>query len=214
MTNPSQNPGGRLPLADPATLTSAQRDLFEALKKTWVVFANALGVQATTEDGRLIGPFNAFLLHPEVTAKLSEFQAAEAAHTTLPPRGREVVIIAVGAVWGADYELYAQINVARKAGLSDDAITTLANGGIPEDLSDHEKIAARLARELSIRHRVDDELYHEAEQAFGRMGLFDIVAVMGVYQTVCSMLTLFEVPAPGAVADLGESSAVSKTAVI
>ena len=180
MTNPSQNLGGRLPLADPATLTSAQRDLFETLKATWVVYANKLGVQATTEDGCLIGPFNAFLLHPEVMAKLSEFQAAEAAHTTLPPRVREVVIIAVGAVWGADYELCAQINVARKAGLSDHAITTLATGGIPEDLSDQEKIAARLARELSTRHRVGDELYHEAEQAFGRTGLFDIVAVMGV----------------------------------
>jgi 4-carboxymuconolactone decarboxylase len=205
MTNPSQNLGGRLPLADPANLTSAQRELFDMLRKTWVAYANKLGVQATTEDGRLIGPFNAFLLHPEVTAKLSEFQVAEATHTTLSPRVREVVVIVVGTVWRADYELYAQINVARKAGLSDDAITILANGGIPEDLSDHEKIAARLARELSTRHRVDDDLYREAEQAFGRTGLFDIVAVMGVYQTVCAALALFEVPAPAAAANLGES---------
>jgi 4-carboxymuconolactone decarboxylase len=205
MTNPSQTLGGRLPLADPATLTSAQRELFDTLTKTWVAYANKLGVQATTEDGRLIGPFNAFLLHPEVTAKLSEFQTAEATHTTLSPRVREVVIIVVGAVWRAEYELYAQINVARKAGLSDDAIAILANGGIPEDLSDHEKIAARLARELSTRHRVDDELYREAEQAFGKTGLFDIVAVMGVYQTVCAALALFEVPAPAAAANLGES---------
>ena len=113
-----------------------------------MAYANKLGVQATTEDGRLIGPFNAFLLHPEVTAKLSEFQAAEAAHTRLPPRVREVVIIVVGAVWRADYELYAQISVGRKTGLSDHAIATLAKGGIPEELSDQEKIAARLAREL------------------------------------------------------------------
>jgi 4-carboxymuconolactone decarboxylase len=206
MTNPSQNLGGRLPLADPATLTSAQRDLFETLKSTWVVYANKLGVQATTEDGRLIGPFNAFLLHPEVTAKLSEFQTAEATNTTLSQRVREVVIITVGAVWRADYELYAQGPVARKAGLPDQAITALVNGGMPEDLSDHEKIAARLARELSTSHRVGDELYREAEQAFGRKGLFDMVAVMGVYHTVCSALALFEVPAPRAVADLAEAS--------
>lgn len=206
MTNPSQSLGGRLPLADPATLTSAQQDLFETLKATWVVYANKLGVQATTKDGRLIGPFNAFLLHPEVTAKLSEFQAAEATHTTLPPRVREVVIIVVGAVWRADYELYAQGPVARKAGLSDQAITALVNGGIPEDLSDHEKLAARLARELSTSHRVGDELYLEAERAFGRKGLFDMVAVMGVYHTVCSALALFEVPAPRAVADLAKAS--------
>jgi 4-carboxymuconolactone decarboxylase len=191
-----ENLGGRLPLADPANLTTAQRELFGVLQATWVAYANKLGVQATTEDGRLIGPFNAFLLHPEVTAKLSEFQAAEAAHTTLPPRVREVVIIVVGAVWRADYELYAQINVARKTGLSNNAIAILTDGGIPDDLSGHEKIAARLARDLATRHRVDEKLYLEAEQAFGREGLFDIVAVMGVYQTVCGALALFEVPAP------------------
>lgn len=43
---------------------------------------------------------------------------------------------------------------------------------------------------------VDDDLYREAERLFGSTGLFDIAAVMGVYQTVCSMLALFEVPAP------------------
>ena len=195
MTKSNQSLGGRLPLLDPTISTSAQRDLYEQLKSSWVAYASELGFQAMTSDGRLIGPFNAFLLHPEVTAKLWELQAAEAAQTTLPPRVREVVIIVVGAVWGAGYELYAQVQVGRKVGLSDDAITTLANGGIPDVLSEQEKIAARLALELSSRHRVD-ELYREAEQAFGRTALFDIVAVMGVYQTVCSALALFEVPAP------------------
>lgn len=198
MTEPAQSLGGRLPLADPGTLPNAKQKLFEQLKKTWVAYATEIGVQATTEDGRLIGPFNAFLLHPEVTEKLSEFQAAEATHTTLSPRVREVVIIVVGAVWRAEYELYAQINVARKTGLSDHAICTLAEGGIPDDLNDQEKIAARLAHQLATRHRVDDELYRQAEQAFGATGLFDIAAVMGVYHTVCSMLALFEVPAPSA----------------
>lgn len=48
-------------------------------------------------------------------------------------------------------------------------------------------------------------LYREAELAFGRTGLFDIVALMGLYHTVCMALTLFDVPAPGAVADQGEA---------
>ena len=197
MTESTRSLGGRLPLADPETLTGARRDLYESLKTTWVAYAEELGVQATTEDGRLIGPFNAMLLHPEVAVKLNEFQASEAKNTTLPPRVRELVIIAVGAVWLAEYELYAQVNVARKTGLSDNAVATLSSGGVPEDLSEEEKIAARLAFELMSRHRVDDELYREAEQAFGRTGLFDILTVMGEYQTVCSMMALFEVPVPG-----------------
>jgi 4-carboxymuconolactone decarboxylase len=196
MTEPSQSLGGRLPLFDPAHLTDAQQGLFDKLNATWINYADQSGVQATTDDGRLIGPFNPFLLHPEVTEKLSDFQVAEQAHTTLPPRAREVVVIVTGAVWRADYELYAQLNVARKTGLSNEAIAALAKGDIPEELSDSEKIAARVARDLLTRRRVDDDLYHAAEQAFGPTGLYDITAVMGVYQTVCSMLALFEVPSP------------------
>jgi 4-carboxymuconolactone decarboxylase len=196
MTKPSQTLGGRLPLADPATLTGAQRDLFEALKAAWEPLSNKAGIQMATADGRLIGPYNTFLLHPEVAAKFSEFQAAEATYTTLSPRVREVVIVAVGAVWGADYELYAHTTLARNAGLSEHAVTTLANGGIPDDLSEHEKIAANLTSQLSTRHRVDDELYREAEKAFGTTGLFDIAALIGQYHTVSAALTLFEVPAP------------------
>jgi 4-carboxymuconolactone decarboxylase len=196
MTNSNQNLGGRLPLADLATLTGAQRELFERVQATRVPWANKAGFRVTTEDGRLIGPFNSFLLQPEVAEKFLDLTAAASDHWTHSPRMREVVIVAVGAVWGAEYELYAHTTLARQAGLSDDAVTTLANGGIPGDLSDDEKIAARVAHELSAHHRIDDELYREAEKAFGRTGLFDIAALIGQYHTVCTLLTLFEVPAP------------------
>ncbi len=188
--------GGRLPLADPATLAPAQRELYDQLIGTWVAFTDKLGIRSTTEDGRLIGPFNALLLHPEVTAKLLEYQGAESANTSLSPSVREVVIIVLGAVYRADYELYAHKIVARTVGLTDDHALALAAGEVPEGLGEHEKLAARLTHAMATHHRVDDELYQDALSAFGAKGLFDFVAVMGVYHTVCAMLTLFEVPAP------------------
>jgi 4-carboxymuconolactone decarboxylase len=196
MNEPARPLGGRLPLADPAAFTPAQRELHDQLIGSWVVFTDKLGIRSTTEDGRLIGPFNALLLHPEVAAKLLEFQAAESANTSLSPSVREVVIIVLGSVYGADYELYAHTSVARTAGLADAHVLALCNGNIPEGLGEHEKLAARLTHALATRHHIDNELYHEAESAFGAKGLFDIAAVMGVYHTVCTMLTLFEVPAP------------------
>jgi 4-carboxymuconolactone decarboxylase len=196
MTKPNETLGGRLPLSDPATLTSAQRELFERVKATRLPWAEEAGFQVTTVDGRLIGPFNSFLLRPEVADKYLDFTAAAATHRSLSPQVREVVIVAVGAVWDADYELYAHTTLARQAGLSDEAVTTLRNGGIPEELGEDEKIAARVARELSTRHRIDDELYRAAEKTFGTMGLFDIAVLIGQYHTVCTLLTLFEVPAP------------------
>jgi hypothetical protein len=35
------------------------------------------------------------------------------------------------ATWGAEYELYAHSAVARKAGISEDAVRVLASGGHP-----------------------------------------------------------------------------------
>ena len=188
--------GGRLPLADPATLDPAQRELYDQLIGSWVVFTDKLGIQSTTEDGHLIGPFNALLLRPEVTAKLLEFQAAEATNTALSPSVREVVIIVLGAVYRADYELYAHKIVARSVGLADEHVLALARGEIPEYLGEHEKLAARLTHAMATRHHIDEELYQQAVSAFGAKGLFDLVSVMGVYHTVCTLLTLFEVPAP------------------
>jgi 4-carboxymuconolactone decarboxylase len=109
---------------------------------------------------------------------------------------RQVVILAVGAVWRADYELYAHSAAARTAGVSEHAVKALANGEIPDELSEDEKIAGRLARQLTSTHRVDDTLDSEAEKAFGSQGLVDMAALIGAYHGVCTTLSLFEVPAP------------------
>ena len=188
--------GGRLPLVDPAALTDDQQGLVDLLSNTLVAGVNSVGAQAATDDRRLIGPFNPALYSPAISAKFVELQMFELMHTSLPERVRQVVILAVGAVWRADYELYAHSAAARAAGISEDAVKALANGEIPDELTEDEKIAGRLARQLTSTHRVDDALYREAEKAFGRQGLVDMAALIGAYHGVCTTLTLFEVPAP------------------
>ena len=59
--------GGRLPLADPAALTQTQQELADRAIASQSSRAD-VGVQIQTADGRLIGPFNVFLLRPEVGA--------------------------------------------------------------------------------------------------------------------------------------------------
>jgi 4-carboxymuconolactone decarboxylase len=185
--------GGRLPLVDPADFTVAQQHLFDAVTATH----HDAGFRITATDGRPIGPFNAFLLRPEVAVKLWEFSSTAQSQTSLSDREREVVILAVGAVWDARFELYAHSALAHQAGLSTESITALVNGQLPDDLSAHEKIAGRVAQQLSAgNHRVDDELYREAQNAFGAKGLFEIAALIGVYHSVCAILNLFEVPSP------------------
>ncbi|KYH44933.1 hypothetical protein [Branchiibius sp. NY16-3462-2] len=188
--------GGRLPLADPVHLDPAQRDLYDHLMSTWVKFADSIGVQAATEDKRLIGPFNALLLHPELATSISDLQVAESAGTTLSPRIRQIAILLTGGVWRADYELYAQFGQARELGFSEEEVIRLCAGEVPESLVGDEHAVAEAAWQLATKHRVDDDAYSAAVAAVGPEGLFDLCMVMGVYHAMCSLMALFEVPAP------------------
>jgi 4-carboxymuconolactone decarboxylase len=188
--------GGRLPLADPAALNPAQREIFERMATRIVPWANDAQFQSTAEGGRLIGPFNPALLNPAIAAPFLDLQFAEQLHTSLSARVREVVILAVGAFWQADYELYAHLAVARKAGLPEEAARAVATGGLPDGLSYDETIALRLTQQLSISHRVDESLYQAAETSFGTNGLIDIAFLVGIYHSVCATLTMFAIPAP------------------
>jgi 4-carboxymuconolactone decarboxylase len=196
MSDHAQALGGRLPLFDPATLTEAQREIFDQMTNTVVPWAHNAGFQSSTADGRFIGPFNPSLLNPAIASQFLQLQFTEERHTSLSERIRQVVILTVGAVWRADYELYAHSAVARQAGLPEAAITTLVGGGLPDDLTEPEKTAHRLARQLSTSHHVDEKLYRDAEKAFDAKGILEITVLTGIYHTVCGILNAFDVPAP------------------
>ena len=188
--------GGRLPLLDPARLTDSQKTVYDRLRATMIRWADQSGFQGMTDDGRVIGPFNPVMFSPGIASAFLDLQDAEQANTSLSERVRQVVILAVGAVWRADYELYAHAAVAHKAGLPDDVTRGLAAGVLPQGLSAQEKVAGRFARQLAAERRIDAELYCTAEAAFGTQGLSDITFLVGIYQLVCGLLTAFEIPAP------------------
>ena len=188
--------GGRLPLYDREALEPAQKELFDWLMNKAVPWAEGAGFQAGIEAGQLIGPFNPALLTPAISKAFMEFVLVEHENTSLSQRAREVVILTVGAAWQAPYELYAHCAVGRYVGLSDDEVRILAEGRLPKDLSDTETVAHRVARALSVEHRLDDALYREAEKLLGANGIMDAVVLTGIYHTVCAILNAFAIPAP------------------
>src|ERR1700684_3680379 len=196
---PTENQlGGRLPLLDADTLDTEQRQLVDYLMSTFVPWSNTTGFDSRTPDGRFIGPFNALLRSPAVAGPFLQFQISEGHHTSLSDRVRQVVILAVGAVWAADYELYAHSAVARHHGIPDDTVRSLAAGTAPDTLSDDEKLAYRFTRQLSSSHHVDDATFADTRKAFGDRGIVDMTLRAGAYPSVCGLLTAFEIPAPAA----------------
>ena len=188
--------GGRLPLTERSMLSGAQRELFDRMTKSVVPWAERAGFASQTGDGRFIGPFNAALRSPAIGGCFLDFQAVEEENTSLSPRARQVVILAVGAVWRSAYELYAHSAAARAAGLPDRTVQALADGGLPSELSAAEQCAWHFAHQLTAGRQVEQAVYDQAVAAFGTNGITDMLLLIGAYQTVCGMLNAFAVPAP------------------
>lgn len=188
--------GGRLPLLDRHTLIAQQQSLFEDTAYTVIPWAEASAFLAQDGEGRLIGPFNPDPLHPEPANSVIELQFAESAQSVLSERIRQVIILTVGSAGRADHELYAHSAVARRASLTDDIIDSLVAGETPIGLLPEELIAHRVARQLTLERRIDDNRYRITEGGLGRRGVLDIVFLVGIYQAVCGLLNAFAIPGP------------------
>jgi 4-carboxymuconolactone decarboxylase len=188
--------GGRLPLVMPSTFSAGQRDTYDFIDKEFLPPDSAKLFLSKTENGALIGPFNSALYSPDISLAFLAWQIAEERHTSLDVRVRQIVILAVGTVWQADYELYAHTAVAQKVGLSDQEIADVSEGRPPSQSIEKERIAQKYAMQLTSTRRIDDGLFAEAFEAFGPKGLVDMVHLIGAYQTVCGILNSFVVPAP------------------
>jgi 4-carboxymuconolactone decarboxylase len=199
MTESESTLGGRLPLIDPQTLTGDQRRLYETMRTTLIPWAESNGFRGMTDDGQLIGPFNPYLYSTGITPGFLAWMQADSAHTTLDKQTHEVVILTVGAVWQSPYEMYAHSAVARHVGLSEAAIEGLCRGEAPDELTPGQLLAHKVARQLVRDHRVDDQLYREAEDHFGSATLVDLVYLVGLYLLTCALLNAFEIPKPESV---------------
>jgi 4-carboxymuconolactone decarboxylase len=94
---------------------SAQKQLYRKVDQTLIPWSEENGFIGKLPDSEFVGPFDSFLFSPDVSRGFLQFQEAESKFTNLDERVRQVVILTVGALWGAKYELYAEHAVTRHA---------------------------------------------------------------------------------------------------
>lgn len=188
--------GGRLPRNETLDLDDEQRAAVDRIRSGTARWAEESGFAATDDEGGLIGPFNAFVLRPRPGTAFNRWVATDQQESSLAGTVREVVILTVGAAWGAAYELYAHTAVARSVGLDENAVQALLDGTAAQVLTGDELVVHRFVDELVRTHRVADDTYAAAEAALGRDGVLDTVHLTGMYLSVSALLNAFEIPAP------------------
>ncbi|WP_305093255.1 carboxymuconolactone decarboxylase family protein [Prescottella sp. R16] len=188
--------GGRLTLVDSNEASPEQLDTVEYIKQRLLPAQQDPGIQIVDSEGHPIGPFNAFVVSPTIGRQAMQYFGSVSANSTLPAAVREVVILSVGGLWGADYEIYAHKIAARAVDVPESAIQSLAKGEEPVGLTGNQLIAARFTQEIVRTRHVDDALYQDAVGAFGQRGVVDMAQLAGAYLSVSALLNVFEVPAP------------------
>ncbi len=184
----------RLPLLAPRDLSPAQETLAQDMR---AVTANSFQEFTVMDaDGALVGPFNPWLHMPHVGAPVWDLIKVLGAHTVLPARVREVVILAVGAHYRAAYELYAHAAVAQARGLAPATIAALAAGQRPAELNADEAVAHDMATALLVPGPLPEAPYQAAVAAFGSAGAQEMVHLVAVYALISITLNGFDVPVP------------------
>jgi 4-carboxymuconolactone decarboxylase len=197
--------GARIPKLEPSALDEDQRSLYDAIAGG----RRAQGPQLfrlADAEGRLEGPFNAFLLQPRLGSALQALGSSVRYETGLDDRCREIAILVVAAHWRSDFEWHAHEAVGRSVGLGDVELAAVRDGryaelaavqdGRPAALAEREALVARTVAALVTRGDLDDAEYREAVGQVGAAGVFELLTLVGYYAMLALQLRVFRVPSP------------------
>jgi 4-carboxymuconolactone decarboxylase len=147
-------------------------------------------------QGALVGPFNAWLLSPAIGERIQRLGEAIRFESSLPQNVIEVAILTEAREWRAEFEWWAHVRLARRAGVAPEVIAAIHEQREPSFEDPGEAVAWRFGRELLETRRVSAATYRAACDRFGEHGVMELITLLGYYTLVSMTLNAFEVPLP------------------
>ena len=131
------------------------------------------------------GPYNALLRSPDMARRAFDFLDYLRFKTSVNKR------------LNAQYEWWAHERIARNAGLSDAVMRDLQQCQRPSSMQDDERLVYDFCIQLSLNHRVSDDLWQEAVTTMGEQAVVDLTVLSGTYVMVSMLLNATQVGIPG-----------------
>lgn len=131
--------------------------------------------------------YKALANHPQLVAAWTEFSKTLRHDTRTPRALRELVILRGAQLMRSEYEWAQHLPMARKAGVSEAQIQSLASWKTSPSFDAREKAALALG-EAVTQGRVSDEVYKLAMEHFDDHDYVEIALVAAFYAMVGRML--------------------------
>ncbi len=142
------------------------------------------------------GPFNAWARSPDLGDRLQKVGEYIRFNTSIPLRLNEFAILITARHWTSQYEWFAHLPLALKAGLDPKIAAELAQNQRPANMKDDEAAVYEFCTELHRNKNVSDATYQRATALFGEKGVMDLIGVSGYYTAVSMTLNVADVKLP------------------
>ena len=166
-------------------LTPVQRALLDSIR------SGPRGASTTIR-----GPFAVFLHAPafgELAQKLGGYCRFK---TAVSPRLSEFAILVTAKLWRAQYEWFAHVPQAERAGVSKQTIRDLHKGRVPKSAPKDERAIYDFVQELYKTRRVSDRNFARVHTVLGDAATVELVGILGYYVLISMILDVFRMPLP------------------
>ena len=140
------------------------------------------------------GPFIPLLRSPELMDRLQKVGEYLRFQSSLPQRISELIMLVVSRKWTQHFEWFVHVPLGRKAGISEDTISALAEGRRPPGMSEDEALAHDFCVELLRNKGVSETTYRSAVMKFGENGVIDMIGVAGYFTTMSMVMNVAHSP--------------------
>lgn len=127
--------------------------------------------------------------HPGLVRAWAPLRQHLVKDSALGPVASEVVILRVGVRLKSSYEWAHHVSRSRGLGMSDARIRAVREAGYPEDA-----LLIRAVDAVFDDHRIPADLERELAEVIGTAGIFDLIATVGFYQVLGTILMTYDVP--------------------
>jgi 4-carboxymuconolactone decarboxylase len=187
---PAKKPAKKMPpsrvrvLAE-GELSSAQRALLDSIR------SGPRGGSTTIR-----GPFAVFLHAPAFGELAQQLGGHCRFKTAVPPRLSEFAILVTAKLWRAQYEWFAHVPQAERAGVKSETIRALHQGRVPKSAPKDERAIYDFIHELYKTRRVSDKNFKRVSAILGDAGTVEFVGILGYYVLISMILNVFRMSPP------------------
>jgi 4-carboxymuconolactone decarboxylase len=144
--------------------------------------------------GGQLTPLDGMLLHsPPIADGWNSLLGAVRERSTLPAEIRELAILRVAALNGAEYEWAAHEPIARQEGVTTEQLAVLRDGGDQSPLDDRQRSVFAYTDAMTRDVSVADTLFRQLHEFFDHRQIVELTATVAGYNMVSRFLVALEV---------------------